>query len=136
MFETFEHTADLGIRVRAETLKELFEEAAAALFAVIVDNPQDICPNQPFSFHIEGTRTDELFLDWLNELLYLFATSHIVLAKFDVNPQHDGLTATAWGEPYNAATHRIGEEIKAITYHGLKVEKLGGQWLAEVIVDI
>ena len=32
--------------------------------------------------------------------------------------------------------HELDMEIKAITYHGLKVERDGDGWLAEVIVDI
>lgn len=52
MFETFDHTADLGIRVRAETLQGLFEEAATALFSVMVVDQNTIRPNREFSFHI------------------------------------------------------------------------------------
>ena len=50
MFETFDHTADLGLRIRAETLEGLFEEAARALFSLIVVDPQTIRPEKSFSF--------------------------------------------------------------------------------------
>ena len=136
MFETFNHTADLGIRVQAETLQGLFEEAATALFSVMVVDPKTIRPNQEFSFRIAGTRTDELFLDWLAELLYMFSAKHVLLVKFDVNLDDGGLTAKAWGEPYSPSVHQVGEEVKAITYHGLKVENVGDHWLGEVIVDL
>ena len=136
MFETFDHTADLGLRIRAETLKGLFEEAALALFSVIVENPHRIRPKRSFSFQIEGTSSDELLLDWLGELLFTFSSRHIVLGRFAVDFRASGLDATAWGESYKPAVHKIGEEIKAITYHGLKVEELGHEWIAEVIVDL
>ncbi len=136
MFETFDHTADLGLRIRAETLEGLFEEAALALFSVIVENPQRIRPNRSFSFQIEGTRNDELLLDWLDELLFTFSSLHIVLCRFEVCLSDSGLEASAWGEDYSPHVHHIGEEVKAITYHGLKVEELGHEWLAEVIVDL
>ena len=140
MFETFDHTADLGIRVQAKTLQGLFEEAATALFSVMVDDPKTIRPNQEFSFQIAGTRTDELFLDWLAELLFMFSARHILLVKFDVDIGNDldggGLTAKAWGEPYRPLVHQLGEEVKAVTYHGLRVENLGDHWLGEVIVDL
>jgi SHS2 domain-containing protein len=47
-----------------------------------------------------------------------------------------GLTASAWGEAYDPKKHELGHEVKAITYHGLKVEHQDDGWLAEVIVDI
>lgn len=136
MFETFDHTADLGLRIRAETLEGLFEEAARALFSLIVVDPQTIRPEKSFSFEIEGARQDELLLDWLEELLFTFSTRHKVLARFEVLLSGRGLKATAWGEEYSPDSHQIGEEVKAITYHGLKVEKLEQEWLAEVIVDL
>jgi SHS2 domain-containing protein len=46
------------------------------------------------------------------------------------------LRAAAWGEPVDPARHELDHEVKAITYHGLKLERDGDGWLAEVIVDI
>jgi SHS2 domain-containing protein len=59
-----------------------------------------------------------------------------VLAEFTVHLSEKGLSATARGEPLDAARHVLAHEVKAITYHGLKLERCGEQWLAEVIVDI
>lgn len=136
MFETFEHTADLGLRIRSETLKGLFKEAALALFSVIVIDPKTICPIQSFSFEIQGTNKDELLLDWLCELLFTFSNQHVVLGRFEVDISGTGLKARAWGEPCRPNIHQIGEEVKAITYHGLKVEEIEGHWIAEVIIDL
>ncbi|MEA1951274.1 MAG: archease, partial [Planctomycetota bacterium] len=121
---------------RAETIETLFEEAARALFSVILENPQRISANRSFSFKIEGTRNDELLLDWLDALLFKFSSEHIVFGKFSVDFGGGGLIATAWGEKYSQATHGIGEEVKAITYHCLKVEKQGNMWHGEVIIDL
>ncbi len=136
MFETFDHTADLGLRVRAESREALFEEAARGLFSVILENPERVGGDLSFSFRIEGTRDDELLLDWLDALLFKFSSEHVVLGRFEVRFVEGGLTANAWGEPYSPDVHGVGEEVKAITYHGLRVEKLGEMWLGEVIVDL
>ena len=40
--ETFDHTADLGLRIRASDLGDLFETAAEGLFDVIVANKEDV----------------------------------------------------------------------------------------------
>ncbi len=135
-FETFEHTADIGLRVRGESLDELFAEAGRAFFSLIVANPQAIRPVQQVEFELTGSQRDELLRDWLAELLYTFATQRLLLAEFDVHVRDDALSARARGEPLDRRRHELDLEVKAITYHGLKVEQAAGGWLAEVIVDI
>jgi len=61
---------------------------------------------------------------------------HTVFRRFEVRVGADGLEGTAWGEPYDPGRHPLSHEVKAITYHGLRVEPADGGWLAEVIVDI
>ena len=72
MYEIFEHTADLGLRIRAPGLKELFEEAARALFSVMVVNFDDVRLVDEVTFQVAGSEHDELLRDWLAELLYAF----------------------------------------------------------------
>lgn len=136
MYETFEHTADVGLRIRAADLNGLLEEAARALFAVIVANPEAIQPVQQVEFQLNGTKRDDLLFDWLAELLYTLDTRRMVFSQFEVHVDDHGLTATARGEPIDRKRHTLAQEVKAITYHGLKVERDGAGWLAEVIVDL
>lgn len=136
MFEIFEHTADVGIRVRAATLEQLFADAACGLFSIIVANPETVRPLQEIAFSIAGDRYDELLLDWLDELLFTFDTKRLLFREFDVTRFPEGISSRARGEPIDRSLHELHMEVKAITYHGLKVEREGDGWLAEVIVDI
>ena len=136
MFERFEHTADLGLRMRAPDLDRLFEDAGRALFSAIVANPESVRPVEEVDFHIQGDRRDDLLFDWLAELLFTFDTRHVVFSTFDVRVGDAGLEATAKGEPIDPTRHELDMEIKAVTYHGLKVERRPDGWLAEVIVDL
>lgn len=136
MFETFEHTADLGLRIRAADLDTLFAGAAQALFSVLVEDLATVRPAQQVAVRIDGDERDLLLFDWLKELLYRFDADHLLFSKFDVKVQQDGLTATAWGEPLDRGRHVLDHEVKAITYHALRVESVEGGWEAEVIVDI
>jgi SHS2 domain-containing protein len=135
MYEVFEHTADLGLRVRSDTPEGLFADAATGLFATIVDL-EGVRPAQERAFRIEGTERDYLLFDWLNELLYTFDSEHVLFCEFDVWLDDKGLTARARGEPLDQARHELDHEVKAITYHGLTVQQNDGLWMAEVIVDI
>ena len=133
MHETFEHTADLGLRVRAASEEELFAEAARGLFSMIVPALETVQPTQTREFAVPGQDRDYLLFDWLNELLYVFDTERLLLSQFEVRLTDEGLTATARGEPYDPQRHRLDHEVKAITYHGLLVEQDADGWLAEVI---
>src|SRR5262245_9570337 len=136
MFETFEHTADLGLRIRAPDLDTLFAEAAQALFSAIVEDLATIEPRQKIDVQLAADDREFLLFDWLSELLYHFDAGHLLFGKFEVRVGEDGLNGTAWGEPLDRSRHVLSHEVKAITYHGLRVEQTPDGWLAEVIVDI
>lgn len=136
MYETFEHTADIGLRARAADLNTLFAEAAKAFFSVIVENADEVRAVDEFSITVGADQRDDLLYDWLAELLYLFDTEHVLLCEFDVTVRDGGLNATVRGESIDSSRHQLDMEVKAITYHELKVERDGEEWLAEVIVDL
>jgi len=134
MYEIFEHTADLGLRVRAERLDELFADAARGLFSVMIANLDAVRTSEEVSFSLNGENVEELLHDWLAELLYTFHARRMALAEFQANVNASTLTATARGEPIDLKRHEIDVEVKAITWHGLKIEQCDGQWMAEVDV--
>jgi SHS2 domain-containing protein len=136
MYETFDHTADLGLRIRASDLNALFAEAGRALFAVIVEELDTVQPRQELRIEIAGDEREFLFFDWLKELLYHFDVQHVLFSSFEVQVGDAGLNALARGEPLDLDRHRLLHEVKAITYHGLTLEQTDEGWLAEVIVDI
>lgn len=136
MYETFEHTADLGLRIRAADLDTLFAEAGACLFSVIVEDLSTVRPLESLQVTLPGTEYEQLLFDWLNELLYRFDTEHRLFGRFAVKVTAEGLTGAAWGERIDRDRHVLCHEVKAITYHGLRVEPTPDGWLAEVIVDI
>ena len=136
MYEIFEHTADLGLRVRAPDLAMLFADAGRGLTSMIAANLEAIAPVREVRLEVSGTRRDDLLFDWLSEILYLFESEHLLLSQFNVEVNNDGAQAIARGEPLDESRHQLEHEVKAITYHGLKVEETPEGWLAEVIVDI
>ncbi|HEY2909018.1 MAG TPA: archease [Gemmataceae bacterium] len=136
MYELFEHTADLGMRAEAADLDSLFAEAAAALLAAIVEEPASVRPVIDHRVDIPGTDREYLLFDWLKELLYRFEDRQMLFSRFDVKVTDAGLSGTIWGEPFDQDRHALGHEVKAITYHELKVAPTSTGWLAEAIVDI
>jgi len=136
MYELFEHTADLGLRVQATTLEELLVDAARGLLAMLVANPEEVRPIQTKTISIDESEPAYLLFDWLSELLYAFEADRLLLVEFDLKLHGHQLTATCRGEQMDARRHQMEHEVKAITYHGLRVEQTTAGWQAEVIVDI
>lgn len=142
MYELFEHTADLGLRVSAGSLEALLAEAARGLLAMLVANPDAVQPVLSKRIEITAAEPPYLLFDWLSELLYVFETDKLLLAEFDVSIETDQpntpltLVAHCRGEPMDEARHHMDHEVKAITYHGLAVEQTLAGWQAQIIVDI
>lgn len=136
MYEIIEHTADLGIRVQADDLNSLFGQAGQALFAVVVQNLEDVRCVEEVKLEVQGQQIDFLLVDWLSELLFIFESRDLLLGEFAVQLSDKGLTATVSGEVFDPARHRLEHEVKAITYHRLYVEQTERGWAAEVIFDI
>ena len=135
-FETFDHTADLGLRVRAADLNSLFADAARGLFSIIATGLDPARAADMVRFQLAASAIDLLLFDWLNELLYTYESRRLLLSRFDVQVADNWLSGVAYGEPVDAGRHSLEHEVKAITYHGLKVERVDEGWLAEIIVDI
>jgi SHS2 domain-containing protein len=137
MYKTFAHTADLGLRVRAATLAELFADAARGLTSMLVVNLDAVQSVEEVHIEVAGEAIDYLLFDWLTELLYRFETQHLLLSEFDIVISETGnLSATCRGELMDVMRHQMDHEVKAITYHGLRVERTMDGWFAELIVDI
>ena len=136
MYELFVHTADLGLRANAADLDALFAEMAACLFTAIVEDFTLVRPVIDVAIQVAGTDREFLLFDWLKELLHRCEDEQMLFCRFEVKVRNDGMSATAWGEPFDPDRHALGHEVKAITYHELKVIHHDDGWLAEVIVDI
>lgn len=140
MYETFDHTADLGLRVVADSLSELFAEAAVGMASLIVADVDCVELSVQRSLEIESPDLEYLYFDWLSELLYLFESEGLLAANAEVEITGTSLRAVVNADTFCETRHRRSHEVKAVTYHGLSVEsheRAGKEnWTAEVIVDI
>jgi SHS2 domain-containing protein len=135
-FHVTEHTADVGFHVEAETREALFEEAAAALTALLVDDPDTVRARERRELRLPGDDDAYLLFDLLHELLLLFELDRWLVARLSARLEGNILTARLEGEPIDPERHHLAHEIKAITYHGFGVRRSDGGWAADVLVDV
>lgn len=139
-YEYLEHTADIKFIAYGKNLEEVFENAALAMFNVIIDT-EKVSEKTAEEIILKSPDLESLLVDWLSELLYLFEVNEIIFKKFRVEEirEEEGeysITARASGEKYYPESHPFETEIKAVTYNQLEVEKIDDGWKAQVVVDI
>ena len=141
-FSIFDHTADVGLEVRAESLEDLLATAARATFDQMledwpdrVDAQQEVrAVSQP---GLEGD-LGELLVVWLQELLYRFDTERLVPLRYEflsAGPRE--VRADVGFGRFEDGRHRTRLEVKAVTYHELQVRReADGMWSARFILDV
>jgi len=135
-YRLIDHTADLCIEAREETLEELFASAAFALFDVQVETGR-VRTVEAERVEVDADDLVELMIAWLSELQYRFEASKIVFVEFDVQSIDEGkLRALCRGEAYERARHGSLAMVKGITYHQAVVECDGDGWRARLIFDV
>ncbi len=134
--KTFDHTADVGIEAWGESFEAVFEEAAKALFGLMVDLT-NVQAKETLKINLAAENGEELLLKWLKELLYLFDTKHLLLSEFKITRlDFKSLQAEAKGEQLNSSKHDLGREVKAVTHHQFEFKKTSSGFNARFIVDI
>ena len=135
-YQILDHTADVGLAIYGKDLKALFEHAGQGFFHIITDL-RKVKPRVERKINLGGESLDRLMVRWLGELLYLHDVDHLLLSEFVVTSVgEEGLRAVAKGEPFQEGVHVIKTEVKAVTYHQIRVEKKDGGWRARVIFDL
>ena len=121
-YELIDHTADVGIKAYGKTLGEAFENAARGMFDIITDKSKIESIGQ-FDINLKAPDLEQLLVDWLSELLYLHSSQNLVFGffKIDLDEKNKTLSAKVFGEKLDISKHKIGAEIKAVTYHMLEV---------------
>jgi SHS2 domain-containing protein len=135
-YEQFPHTADIGVRAYGKNFKELFENAAFAMFDILADL-EGITNDLIEKFDLKAANPEELLIAWLDELLYRFYTKQIILSEFDIEEMTDTtLKGTAYGRSVRANRNRLKTEIKAATYADLAIKKMDDGYSVEIIFDV
>ncbi len=135
-FEILEHPSDLGIEAHGNSMQEVFRNAAHGFMSVIAGASKiKSCENR--SIVLQALDRENLMVRWLTEILYLYDAEKFLTADVKFETLTDTLLkANLHGEPYDASRHELKLDVKAITYHQLKVEGHDGDWIARVFVDI
>ncbi len=126
MFEILEHKGETAIRASGKTIEQAFEEAGKALFSVMV-SLDSVEEKKEINFEVSGTKLDELFVNFLNELIFQSGINEMFFSSFKLEKieknENFFLKGKAFGEKINEEKHDLGVEVKAASLSGLKVDE-------------
>lgn len=133
-------TADIAFEATGRDLPELFTSAADATMNVMIENIDTIEPRETRLIELKNEGIDMLLFDFLQELIYFKDAERLLLRVREMRiEERDGaysLSATTVGEPLDAQRHQQRADVKAVTLHNFRVEKIEGRWKASVLLDI
>lgn len=138
-FKFFEHTADAKFQAYGETLEEAFSNAALAMFSIMVDT-EKVEKNKEWKIKVEGKDKGSILYDFLEELLFLLDTEHMILnsvkeIKIIKDKKQYRLKAIIEGDTISDNHEMLGE-VKAVTYNDMEIKEEENKTTVQVVVDL
>jgi len=135
MYRLLEHEADVGILASARTWEEAFAEGATAMLSIMAE-PRTVAAKEKVGIQVDAGDKAALFVEFLNEILFIRDAKGLLLKKFDITIKGNSLAGKAWGEKLDQKKHGTKIEVKAATYAGLKAWEEKGMKNVQCILDV
>lgn len=130
------HRADLAIKGYGKDLADLFLNIATGMYEAVIGKRKESIKariSNAKNFRVEGETPEDLLVGFLNELIYIIETKRKILQNIKIRKIKKGEWEFS-GIPSPLSQEKI--EIKAATYHNLKIKRLSNQYQAQVVFDI
>lgn len=134
-FELRDHTADVAVEARGDTLGEAFAAVAEGLTAAMCDEiPEDNHERVPVTVHAESR--EALLFDYLDEIIYERDAREVLPADHEAQVHRDEewvLEGSFRAIPFPEV---VARDVKAVTYSEMRIEQGDDGWEAYVVFDV
>ena len=135
-YEELDHTADLRLRIFGADERELFANAAFALFDRIVDLAS-VRAQVAHEIEASGADIEETLVNFLSELLYRRETQNILYRDCEIRELTlQRVRSVCMGETFSPSRHEAKAEIKAVTFHDVEITRRGGRLEVTLTFDV
>ncbi|MEO0292978.1 MAG: archease [candidate division WOR-3 bacterium] len=134
-YEVIEHTADLGIKVKGNSLPILFKNAILAT-SELLSGKIKVNPIIEKNLTIKEKNRRTALVSILQEIIFLFESELFLSTECSVNIKKHTYKIKLKGENISPSQIESGTEIKAVTYHQLEIKKIKNRYEATIIFDI
>ena len=130
-FREVAHTADWELEVWAPALAGLFEQAARGMYYLMGAHWKS-APRQARSMELAALDGESLLVRFLEELLYIQSVDGLAFDNFQISISDWNLRARLEGAPLES----FDKEIKAVTYHRLKIRSALHRLNVRIVFDV
>lgn len=138
-FKYFETTADIGIEIQTENMTDAYINAALATLNIITDI-EKIKPKITKKIYVESEDEYGLLYDWITELLILLDSENFIVSKYNIKiSKYENtivIDGQILGDIYDRNIYNYKTEVKAITYHQMKITNEDNIYNIQFIVDL
>jgi SHS2 domain-containing protein len=128
-----EHTGEVRLRLRADELPALFEEAARALAELMLGDEPHGPPEAPERVEVRASDDAALLAAWIDELVFLSETRKRIWTDARVLRLED---RTLSAEVTGVEADALRTQVKAATLHDLRIERSASGVEASVVLDV
>jgi SHS2 domain-containing protein len=129
-------TADLLVAATGETLGEAFSQIALGMINMMTPI-SGLVEKEEFTLEAQGTDLESLLFNLMDEFLFIADVEFLVPKSVHITVDHENISSTAVckGERFSAATHEVGIQIKAVTYHMMEIKETPDGWYVRMVFD-
>ncbi|MCD6412636.1 MAG: archease [Elusimicrobia bacterium] len=137
MYKFLDHTSDILMEVKSETIEGIFREAVKGMFSYLLPNggvSGKISVRK--NIKLKSVSFGTLLADFLNEFIYYFFAKRLFPVKIEITQMSEFFLECS------AVFCRVGKrvfgnalEIKSAAYHGAEISK-NKNFKARVIFDV
>jgi SHS2 domain-containing protein len=140
-FREIKHTADIGLEVHANSIEKLFIFALNGYYKLALFDNYSSSVASEFNFSLIETNYEDLLITFLSELNYLLMVKNQVINpihSIEILRNNHKIFLDFKGQLNNLVNpdKDITTEIKAVTYHQVKVTQDDGIFKTKIFFDI
>lgn len=135
-YKILEHIADIKVQAFGKTKEELFLNAMLGMNEVLEPKAENGKSKIMRKISVKSVDLNALLVDFLSEVLYLSHVNREIYDDVKFSPSTSSGQAILKAELFGNKVKSFGEDIKAVTYHELKIEKKNNLYQATILLDI
>ncbi|HOK57325.1 MAG TPA: archease [bacterium] len=132
--EIINHTADTGIIVKGKTIEEIFINSLKGLYEImgVKSNGKESI----MEINLKSEELENLLVKFLNEMIYYMETKKMSGEIKEIKIDFKNNEYNLFAKLKMQKVEKIEKEVKATTYHNLKIKKLDNQYTTTIIFDL
>jgi SHS2 domain-containing protein len=136
-YEILEHPAELRIRIFGRTIEELFSNAALVMADTLSPSAnRQAQSGKKEKIKIQSPDINSLLVDFLSEILAKSQINKTVYQVSSIRYQVLDKQAVLEAQLVSFSVDHFDEDIKAVTYQDLNIQKIDGIWQTILVFDI